>query len=232
MGGNVFKNKQGQAATQRINQTDVKPTLAWLEQLTDLDLQNNTLGSTGLKPTSGDMDVAVDSAQISPAQLAAELAQWCASHRLDPKDYVKNAGNQIHFKTPIAGNTQKGYVQTDFMFMNNLDIGKFFMSAPGNSNYSGRDRHIVFNSMAKPLGYKIVPREGLLSRADNSVIATDPDKIAKLLLNPLATRDDLYSVESILQALQNDPKRDAKLADARAFFCQGRYSIQRKSRRI
>ena len=218
MGGNVFKNGDGQAATQRINQTDVKPTLAWLEQMLDLDLQNNTLGSTGLKPTSGDMDVAVDSAKITPAQLASELTQWCVSHKLKPQEYVKNAGNQVHFKAPISGNPQKGFVQTDFMFMNNLDIGKFFMGAPANSEYSGRDRHIVFNSIAKPLGYKVVPREGLLSRADNSVVATDPDKVAQILLNPKATKDDLYSVESILQALQNDPQRDAKLADARAFF--------------
>ena len=220
MGGNVFKTGDKQAATQRINQTDVKPTLHWLEQMLDLDLQNNTLGSTGLKPTSGDMDVAVDSAKITPAQLAAELTQWCVSHKLKPQEYVKNAGNQVHFKAPIAGNPDKGYVQTDFMFMNNLDIGKFFMSAPANSEYSGRDRHIVFNSIAKPLGYKIVPREGLLSRADNSVVATDPDKIAQALLGKSATKDDLYSVETILQALQNDPQRDAKLADARAFFAK------------
>ena len=28
-GGNVFKGPDGEALTQRINQTDVKPTLAW-----------------------------------------------------------------------------------------------------------------------------------------------------------------------------------------------------------
>ena len=48
-GGNVFKDAQGQAATQRINQTDVKTTLTWLDRLLPgLDLVNNTLGSTGL----------------------------------------------------------------------------------------------------------------------------------------------------------------------------------------
>ena len=51
-GGNVFKDNDGRALTQRINQTDVKPTLAWLEELLPgLDLQNNTLGSTGIKDT-------------------------------------------------------------------------------------------------------------------------------------------------------------------------------------
>ena len=217
-GGNVFKNNDGQAVTQRINQTDVKPTLNWLEQMLNLDLQNNTLGSTGLKPTSGDLDVAVDISQISPDQLVAELTQWCNSHQLKAQEYIKKGGGQIHFKTPITGNPDKGYVQTDFMFMKNLGVGKFFLAAPANSEYSGRDRHIMFNSIAKPLGYKIVPREGLVNRADNSVVETDPDKIAKILLGKSATKEDLYSVETMVQALQNDAQRDAKLADARAFF--------------
>ena len=65
-GGNVFKNSKGQALTQRINQTDVKPTLAWLEELVPgLDLQNNTLGSTGIKATSGDLDIAVDANTVT-----------------------------------------------------------------------------------------------------------------------------------------------------------------------
>jgi hypothetical protein len=139
MGGNVFKNQDQQITTQRINQTDVKPTLQWLEQLTGLDLINNTLGTTGLKPTSGDMDVAVDATQLAPDQLVAELTQWCNSHKLDPKEYIKKGADQIHFKTPITGNPNNGYVQTDFMFMKDMDTGKFFLSAPTNSEYSGKE---------------------------------------------------------------------------------------------
>jgi hypothetical protein len=56
-GGNIFKDASNRALTQRINQTDVKPTIAWLEQLTGMDLQDATLGSTGRKPTSGDLDL-------------------------------------------------------------------------------------------------------------------------------------------------------------------------------
>ena len=191
MGGNVFKKQDGQSATQRINQTDVKTTLAWLEQMVDLDLQNNTLGSTGKKPTSGDMDVAVNSGAITPQQLIAELTQWCNSQKLDPREYIKKGADQIHFKTPINGNPVNGYVQTDFMFMDNMDIGKFFLSAPANSEYSGQNRAILLNSIGKPLGYKVVARQGLVDRATNKVVSTDPDEIAKLLLNPRATKDDL-----------------------------------------
>jgi len=217
-GGNVFKNNDGQITTQRINQTDVKPTLQWLEQMVDLDLINNTLGSTGLKPTSGDLDVAVDASQITPEQLVAELTQWCVSQKLNPQEYIKKGGNQVHFKTPIIGNPNNGYVQTDFMFMKDVGIGKFFLSAPGNSEYKGADRNILINSLAKALGYKLDQRRGIINRANEEVIETDPDKIAKLLLNPGATKDNLYSVETIVQALQKDPKKDEKLADARAHF--------------
>ena len=219
MGGNVFKDSSNRALTQRINQTDVKTTLAWLEQmLPDLDLQNNTLGSTGLKPTSGDMDVAVDANQITKEQLAARLTQWAQSHGFKPEEWIKKTGTSVHFKTPINGNPKLGFVQTDFMFMPDLGVGKFFLSAPADSKFSGRDRHIVFNSVAKPLGYKIVATQGLVDRATNKVVASDPDQIAKILFGKSATRNALYSVETMVQALEKDPQKDAKLADARNFF--------------
>jgi hypothetical protein len=220
MGGNVFKDSEGRAATQRINQTDVKTTLDWLEQMLDVDLQNNTLGSTGQKPTSGDLDVAVDVNEISPDQLAAELTQWCKSQGFDPLKCVKKSGTNVHFRTPINGNPNQGYVQTDFMFMKNMGVGKFFLTAPANSEYKGQDRNILVNSVAKALGYKLDQRRGIIDRATEEVVETDPDKIAKLLLTPKATKDDLYSVETIVKALEKDPQKDAKLATARDHFAK------------
>ena len=96
-GGNVFKDGDGRALTQRINQTDVKPTLAWLDlMLPGLDLQNNTLGSTGLKPTSGDLDVAVDANRVTKEQLTTRLSQWAQSHGFKPEDYVKKTVTAIY----------------------------------------------------------------------------------------------------------------------------------------
>ena len=218
-GGNVFKDGDGRALTQRINQTDVKPTLAWLDQmLPGLDLQNNTLGSTGLKPTSGDLDVAVNANLVTKEQLVHRLSQWVQSHGLKPEDYIRKTGTAVHFKTPIVGDPNKGYVQTDFMFLKNVPWSKFVLTAPANSEYKGVDRNVLMNSMAKSMGYKLNQIAGIADRATNQVITDDPDKVAKLLLNKSATRDDLYSVETIIQALANDPKRDAKLADAREHF--------------
>ena len=214
-GGNVFKNGDGQALTQRIAQADVKPTLAWLEQmLPDLDLQNNTLGSTGIKDTSGDLDIAVDANQVSKEQLEQRLQQWATSHGFKPEDYVRKSGSAVHFKTPIDGCPDRGYVQTDFMFMKDVPWSKFVLGAmPADSRYKGRERNVLMNSIAKSMGYKLNQNAGIAGRDTNTLITNDPDAVAKLLLNKTATRQDLASVESILQALSTDPEREAKLAD-------------------
>ena len=216
-GGNVFKDANGRAVTQRINQTDVKSTLAWLEQmLPDLDLQNNTLGSTGIKATSGDLDIAVDSTQLSKDQLTAQLTQWAQSHGLKPEEWVKKTGAGIHFKTPINGRPDLGFVQTDFMFLQNVPWSKFVLGAmPADSAYKGRERNVMMNSIAKSMGYKLSQVAGIADRTTNKIITDDPDAVAKLLLNKSATQADLASVETILAALEQDPARDAKLADFR-----------------
>jgi hypothetical protein len=216
-GGNVFKDADGRALTQRINQADVKPTLAWLEQLVPgLDLQNNTLGSTGIKDTSGDLDIAVDATQVTKEQLQHRLEQWAISHGFKPQEWVKKSGTAVHFKTPIVGNPNQGYVQTDFMLLNNVPWSKFVLGAmPADSKYKGRERNVLMNSVAKSMGYKLNQTAGIADRATNKLITDDPDRVAKLLLNRTATRQDLASVETILQALSTDPQRDAKLADFR-----------------
>ena len=214
-GGNVFKDADGRAVTQRINQTDVKPTLAWLEQmLPDLDLQNNTLGSTGIKDTSGDLDIAVDANQVSKEQLEVQLRSWAASQGFKPEEYVKKSGTAVHFKTPIDGRPDRGYVQTDFMFLKDVPWSKFVLGAmPADSKHKGRERNVLVNSIAKSMGYKLNQLAGIADRETNTLITNNPDQVAKMLLNRTATRQDLASVESILQALSTDPDRDAKLAD-------------------
>jgi hypothetical protein len=216
-GGNVFKDADGRSLTQRIRQTDVKSTLAWLEELLpELDLQNNTLGSTGIKDTSGDLDIAVDISQLSKEQLQAHLTRWAQSQGFKPDDWIRKSGTAVHFKTPINGRPDQGFVQTDFMFLQNVPWSKFVLGAmPADSKYKGRERNVLMNSIAKSMGYKLNQIAGIADRATNKIITDDPDAVAKMLLNKTSTRQDLASVESILQALGTDPKREAKLADFR-----------------
>ena len=63
-GGNIFKDKEGVPVTTRISRDAVDPTLDWLEKITGLDHKDMKLGSTGIKASSGDIDVAVDSSKV------------------------------------------------------------------------------------------------------------------------------------------------------------------------
>jgi hypothetical protein len=216
-GGNVFKDADGAITTTRINQTDVKPTVQWLEQLTGLPLMDNMLGSTGQKTTSGDLDLAVDPKIISKQELESKLTKWAESHGFDPREWIRKSGVSVHFKAPITGREDRGYIQTDFMFVQKPDFSKFLMRADPGSEYKGVTRNVLMNSIAKAAGYKLSPNSGLVSRTSNEVITDEPAEIAKLILTKNATEKDLFSVEAILGALQNDPQRDQKLEDFRSY---------------
>ena len=216
-GGNEFKNKDGSPATQRINQTDVKPTVAWLEQLTGLSLLDNMLGSTGVASTSGDLDLAVDAKQVDKAQFRAKLEQWATSHGLEPKEWVSATGINIHLKTPIAGRPDKGYVQTDFMFLQKPDFQKWYLTQDHDSNFKGVTRAILLASIAKSMGYKINQNVGLVDRNTNELVTDNPDEVAKLFIPGATDRTPLGSVEKIMKALADDPKREQKIADFRDY---------------
>jgi hypothetical protein len=219
-GGNVFKDADGKPLTQRINQSDVAQTVQWLEKATGLEFpRERWIGSTGRTPTSGDLDLAVDTTNMTKDQLAARLTQLVQSHGEDPRLWVKKAG-EVHFRTPINGNPNNGYVQTDFMFMPNLDWGTFYYggSSPG---FKGMVRNVLLSSVAKVLGFKI-GLNGMISRTTNEPVkgGLDPDFVAQALLGPGATRDNLKTVENIYAALAKDPNRDNKLKDFREYLAR------------
>ena len=218
-GGNVFKDAEGQPLTGRINQSDVPATVAWLEQLTGLEFpRDRWLGSTGKAPTSGDMDLAVDTNEISKDQLAAKIMQWVVSHKLPPAEWIKKGG-EVHLRTPIQGRPELGYVQTDFMFFPNLDWGTFFYSGGEDSAYKGMNRNVLMSSIAKQLGLK-VGANGMFSRTTNQLLdgGMDPDYVAKALLGPRATKENLKNVESIFAALTKDKDKEVKVKDFRDYL--------------
>ena len=225
-GGNVFKDAQGIPVTQRINKADIPGTVAWLEQLTGLDLTEvkdesgipvKWLGSTGRKADSGDLDLAVDANEITKAELKGLLDNWARQNKQDPKDWTKLTGEAVHFKTPIQGDPKRGYAQTDFMFMPNMEWGTFWLGGGTGSAYKGMYRNILMSSVAKALGLK-ASAKGIISRQTDQVVTMDPDQAAGILLGPNYDRRQLATVESIYKALAMDPDRDAKLADFREYL--------------
>ena len=220
-GGNVFKTKTGEPRTQRINRADVPATIRWIEQVTGIEFpKDRWLGSTGKKPTSGDLDLAVDLNKVSKEQLAGILTQFVQSQGLDPREYVVKKG-EVHLCTPIGGDANRGFVQTDFMFFPNLDWGGFYYGGGEDSEYKGMNRNVLMSSIAKQQGLK-VGANGMFSRSTNELVqgGMDPNYVASVLLGRGATRDNLKNVESIYAALSNDRDREAKTADFREYLAR------------
>ena len=213
-GGNVFKDPKGAPATSRIARENVVPTVQWLEQLTGLNLQDNMLGSTGRSETSGDLDLGVDSTKVSKDVLINQLLK-----RGINKDDIKKSGDAVHLKTPILGDSNNGYVQTDFMFSDNPTLQHFaLMGGADSSQFNGVHRAILLASIAKAQNMKWSPKFGLMDRATNDVISTDPKEIAIKLLGQGHTPKDLTSVETIIKAVKDRPEFEQLVADAKENF--------------
>jgi hypothetical protein len=166
------------------------------------------LGSTGYKETSGDLDLAVDVSKISKDVLVQQLLK----KGIEATD-IKKTGDSVHLKTPINGNPENGYVQTDFMF-GDPNFQRFSMTgSPEGSPFKGMHRHVLLASIAKAQGMKWSYKNGLMDRATNEVISKDPSEIAHKLFNGSAA--DLASVETILAKIKNLPNYNALVADAK-----------------
>ena len=221
-GGNIFKNAEGEPATIRINKADVKPTLGWLEKITGLDHKGHMLGSTGVKDTSGDLDVAIEKDKVSKDDLVGKLQAWVVKNHPDdePKQWIRKSGISVHFKTPIRGNEKNGFVQTDLMFGDQKFMKFALGGMDAKSNFKGQHRMIMIASLAKAQGFKWSPSNGLVDRITNEPTkkAKDPDFISKTLMGPTATPQDLQSVESINAKIKADPNYENLVKDAKDWF--------------
>lgn len=184
------------------------------------------IGSAGYKVESGDMDVFVNANDLIGPVIKDEKAARTAL-----KGYIEQqgftcalSGRNVHVKMPVPDGS---FVQVDVMVIPNAPkVAPFHQHGPSGQyndpSFKGGQLFILYSSIAKALGLKFSPFEGkLISRDTNEVVADDKDAVAKILLNPTATAADLSNVKTIMKALANDPKKDAKLAQAREDAAKG-----------
>lgn len=217
-GGNVFQG------TQRIKLADIDKTIDWLEDKSGLSLKDNMLGTTGKKADSGDLDLGVDKNKVDQNALISKLT----ANGIDKSD-IKKSGTNVHVKTPIAGDPKNGFVQSDFMFNDDVDFMKFSMQGGAkDSPYKGVHKHLVLASIAKAQGMKWSYLNGLVDRATNKVISKNPSEIATKLLGPGAKQEDLISVEAIVKAIKNKPQYEEWVSQARQDLAKDGLELPKK----
>lgn len=215
MGGQVFKDDAGSVLTVSIKKADVLPTIEWLETITGLELTDYMLGTTGKKNLSGDLDLAIDANKVNKDEFVTKLSEYIAKKGGNPKEWIRKSGISVHFKTPVKGNEELGYVQTDFMFGEPEWMKWSMVGGREGSELKGSHRHIILASIAKARGMKWSFQNGLMNRETNEIITKDPQEIAKKLLGQTATHKDLKDPESIIDYIIKLPNYEELVADAR-----------------
>ena len=193
------------------------------------------IGSAGFKKVPpGDIDLMIESDDLVKQFKTAGEKDPVKSAKKALEDYLKQkgyaanmSGRNVHVGIPFDG----GIAQVDYMVIEDVEtVAPYHQHGPRGSyddpDFRGSEIFILMNSIGKALGLKFDAFGAkLMRRDDNSIVARDRDAVAKILLNPTATADDLNSVKSILRALESDPERDAKLLQARSDAAKGIISL-------
>lgn len=229
-----------------IHISEIKPTLTKLSDELEFpfDLSDFTLGSTGKKEYSGDIDIVLDNKWWTdgPVVLKENL------DKLFGKNNVKINGSMVHLKYSIVGydsakekrQPRTGYVQIDFNF-GDADWERFYHFSPGDSSaYKGAHRNLALAAITfavnkeesvekdsydrpaweirykwSPKGFSKVkrlslidPRSGCWMKKRQDEILEgpyfDPSVISKIIFPKDGTEKDLYSLESIIDAVKRN----------------------------
>ena len=218
----------------RINREDIAGVIASAKTMIPKQLLKNMqldIGSSGYKLDSGDIDLFVEATDVvalfktqgekDPVKVAKKKLEAFFTQK---GIHAVTNGRNVSIGVPYRQKTsnQEKVAQVDVMVIQDAAIvAPYHQHGPRGMydqepDFKGEPIFIVMNSIGKYLGLKFDAFGGkLMKRDDNTVVARDRDSVAKILLNPKATGDDLNSVKTIFRALANDPKKEEKLAQAR-----------------
>jgi len=131
---------------------------------------------------------------------------------------TKQAGVTVHTRIPMNGK----FYQSDIKVIPNAaKVAQFHRhDIPQGSPYKGVNKQLVINALATSQGMLWSPDEGLYRRdaagKKADLISDDLDTIAKALLGPTATANDLGSLESIMNKIPSEKRRNEIMDMARS----------------
>ena len=232
-GGNAIN------AAEPVNREDVPNVVETAKRLLPKELLKNLqvdIGSAGFKKKpSGDIDLMIE---------AIDLVTLFKTHKNTPEETIKAAkvalqtyleakgidanvkGRNVHAGIPyLQKSTHHSKVaQVDYMIIEEAKmVAQWHQHGPrgmyDDDNFKGNEIFILISSIAKPLGLKFDPFAAkLVNRETGEVVARTRDQAAKILFYPPPREkgDAFNSVKSMIKALENDPDKEVKLAQARA----------------
>jgi len=236
----LFEGGNAIPTSSPVNQEDVPQVIAIARREMPQPLLKNLqadIGSAGYKQVpSGDIDLMVEAqdtvdlfqTQDNPKDpvLAAKKAMqtWFAAKGIEANVNGRNVSIGIKYK---AKNGKPGYAQVDLMVIHDAAIvAPWHQHGPRGMykdvGFKGQQNFLLMSSIAKHLNLKFDPFGAkLINRDTNAVVGRTRKEVAKILLGSKAKEDSLNSVGTMLAALENDPDREGKLAQARQDQAKG-----------
>lgn len=220
------------ADTEEYDQAEAPGLKAVIDaELGKIGLKTVAIGSAHT-PTagmmSGDLDLQVELADIidifkvkaDPAQKKSveAAARDALQAHLNNKGYqTARAGVNVFVRVPYKDK----FYQVDLECIYKVaKVSRYHQhKIPAGSRYKGVGKQLMLAALAKEKGYVYSAWEGLYARTPENkkgdLVADDWDEMAKILLGPTATGDDMDSVEAIMAKLPK-PKAEELLARVKA----------------
>ena len=226
-GGNAI------ASSTPVKKEDVSTVVNLAKKYIPSELLNSLqtdIGSAGYKVESGDIDLMVEASEVvelfdtsklpDPVKAAKQsLKGHFESKGIEANVNGRNVSIGVKYKEKSTGESKTA--QVDVMVIHEAGLvapwhqhGRRGMyDEPG---FKGSEGFMLMSSIAKHLGLKFDPFAAkLINRETGDVVGRTRKEVAKILLGPRAKEDDLNSVRSMLAALEKDPDKEGKLAQAR-----------------
>lgn len=153
------------AGVTRIKKEDIPQTIDFISKLFNIPEEDfHLLGSTGKSPTSGDIDMALDTNKYDIEAINNKI-----KHLFGDQFHWNPGGKIISFAVPIAGDETKGKVQVDFMYVTNPKWAKFGHHSEGEkSPYKGIIRSILLRVIMGDINN---PNQDYLEYVDGQLVA-------------------------------------------------------------
>lgn len=179
------------------------------------------IGSAGKKEVSSDIDALIDAAELMAAFPAKELKL----SRKALEDYFKSkglpaarTGVSIHVGVPIGASDK--LVQVDLMAVDNAAAAQPLHTHDyTDPAMKGGTLHAMWADLANMSSVEghtslmMSPYKGLMDRQTKELITNKKDEIAKIIIGPTASADDMGNPQKMLKALEKYPEKYQMIKD-------------------
>lgn len=232
-GGNAIKTSTP------VKKEDIAGVVELAKKFLPLELLNGIqtdVGSAGYKIQSGDIDIMVEAEDV----VKLFKTQSSKDPVKDAKIMLKQHFEQQNIEAVVNGRNvsigvvytelstnQKQVGQVDVMVIHEADlVAPWHQHGPrgmyDDPNFKGNELFMLISSIAKHLNLKFDAFGArLVNRDTGDVVGRTRKQVAKILLGPKAKESDLNSVNDAVKALEKDPDREGKLAQARQDAAKG-----------